>query len=687
MNCKKIVNSELFYPIILVIIAIITHLPWFNSQTILSYGDHWHWTNTMVKEALQTHLAWTHLDQFGSINPILSNSVFTVLFSLLGNFGLSSDMAMKILLLIPCALLGFLAPYFLIRRLINNRFISLVCALYYGSTTYFLVKQTNHISLAFGYAIAPLVVLFFLTALERNKIRNWLCFILCFNISIIYEVRITYITAIICLLYFVLIKIRSLKKYLVNASIAFIFILLLNLYWILPLVSPVVSIGIKSIANRGVWGSHLFDMAHALALSESSWTGSMPNPSFIKEKIHWYFWLIPLLAAVPFVFFSKFEGKGKRNIFFFGVILAIGIFLTKQSAHPFSSLYKLIYRYIPGFGLFREASKFYGLTALGYTAVLAYSLSFFQGLKEKKYFLITSLVVILIALTNLKPLVTGEINGLFKPRTIPLDYMQLEKHLLEDKRFYRTLSIPQYTRWIPYTRTHPAISAENTIIYNWSDLADYTEGSLLNKENYLRLFNQPYSNNLLDIASIKYIIVPSNTRDDDDIFSFRSRNREYFINNLSKQKYLSKINLSNIKNVVIFENFHFKPLIYQTDEKETITKTVPFTELDYQGNSAKYSVNANTNSKPFYLNFSDAYNPGWTVLGNNRYLDDKYHFENEAGFNSFLIHPQELCNADNTCQLTLLFKPQLNFEIGSYISLISLAIFLLILFFYRYEKK
>jgi len=63
-------------------------------------------------------------------------------------------------------------------------------------------------------------------------------------------------------------------------------------------------------------------------------------------------------------------GRKNKDVVFFGVVALIGILLSKQVDDPFPGLYPWLFKNVPGFNAFREASKFYFLIALGYSVLI-----------------------------------------------------------------------------------------------------------------------------------------------------------------------------------------------------------------------------------------------------------------------------------------------------------------------------
>ena len=110
-----------------------------------------------------------------------------------------------------------------------------------------------------------------------------------------------------------------------------------------------------------------------------------------------------------------------------------------------------------------------------------------------------------------------------------------------------------------------------------------------------------------------------------------------------------------------------------------------------------------------YLDFAESFDPNWVVrVGNfnwfsvltskNYFVANSNHFKDDAGLNSFLISPEEVCkefactrNASGTYDMsvTLYFRPQSYFYLGLIISgatLLSCLGYLAFAFFRRKKE-
>jgi len=688
------------YIILLVILGIVTHIEWFNPFSILNHSDWSYWPLAATKQLLFSYGTWVNFFGFGGINIQLPFNFFTTIWSVFCNINLSYDIATKVTFLIPIAIFGFVSPYILFKKLTRNELVAFVMALFYGSTTHFLIRQTAHMPIAFVYALAPLIIYFFIRAIEVNKLANWLIFVFLYWAVVCYEIRIAFILTFIIIFYFIFFHIKDVKKYWKNISLCILCLLGLNLFWLLPILFGGVSDSISTVANRGIFGSGLFDLKNALNLSESSWTGGVPDEQFIKQVVLWYFWFIPVITFTAFLFKNK---KYKKEIIFFGILSLLGIFLTKQSDMPVPGAYLWLYTHFPGFNLFREASKFYLITAIGYSGLIAYGLLSLIGNKNKifnKYiFYSFGVIIIVISLFNLKPLITGEIRTMFVSRHIPSDYVVFENFILKQPEYFRTYWTPGYSRWSIYTNTKPEVSNIDIIQSDWLSFSDYgkVDLNLSTSQQITDIYNKHYSNQLFDVSSIKYVMVPIQDKsNDDDFFAFYGgltdpNIRQKYINELDNVSWLKKINIGT-KDLVVYENENYRDHLYLTSEPESIYKNVVAKNVTYKLiNPTEYRISLKNIKTDTYLNFSEKYDQNWGVhigsfnwlkvlIDKNYLLDNKYHFKNDAGLNSFLIDPDYIKdnfdksdykqNPDGSIdvELTLYFKPQSYFYLGLLVS-------------------
>jgi hypothetical protein len=512
--------SNYRFPALLLLIALITHHVWLYPHAILSFADWSYWPTTSMHHLWSTWGTWLSFADFGAANIQVSFLFFKALWGVVALMGGTYATAVQITFLIPIILLSALAPYYCALRITRDRFAAFCGALFYASTTFFLIRQTAHLPIALVYALTPLILTLFDRALLGRTTRDWIAFLLVFSIGSFYEIRIMYLVSIILALFVLLVRrslIQDTLRPLIFTGIGFV---LLSAFWLLPVAVGGVAADVAQVANRGLFGSHLFSIQQALTLFESSWTDGYPNMDFEPQPIPARLWLIPLGAIVAFYLGRRTALRAPVLFFFFLALL--GIFLTKQADIPGEQAYEWMYHHVPGFNLFREASKFYLFTALGYFGLLTTLLVHLRPLPVARR--VVGGTLIALSLINLAPLATGEIRTLFVPRTIPSGYATLDALLATDTSEYKTLWIPTYARWSPHAVTHQKVSMvqllekyADGILYELND----TISDLRRDAQIEALLSSPLFPLILNTGSIKYVVLPHrDTENDDDFYQY-----------------------------------------------------------------------------------------------------------------------------------------------------------------------
>jgi hypothetical protein len=707
-----------FYLLMICIISLIVYWVWFFTMGIMTYGDWGFFFNETQKSLISLPYIWLANRSFGDLNISVSFYPVVFLLGILSNV-FSYAVSERILYFYPSILVGFIGSFFLIKKIIYTNLAAFIGSIVYTFNIYFLIVRAGHLTLANSFAVAPLILLLFMLLLEERKYFYAVLAGLASFISSYYEFRAFYIIAWVLLLYFFYYiflqkKEKHLKSLLAVGSLAiipFVLTILLNTYWLLPFLKSS-SLFTNDVFNRSLFGNEFFNMLYAITLFHPFWTGKGAS-SFILQPIPAYYWLIPFIA-----FLGLYLERKRKYVSFFGLIALLGILLTKQEGFPFNGLYPWLYKYFPGFNAYREASKFYFLIAIGYSVLIA---GFIDWLWKKrltnklqillKYLLTASIVFIF--LWNTRPLVTRDVKALFVARNVPEDYILVKNFILQQPGYFRTLWIPDSSRWSIYSNTHPAVGLINIIDSNWNKFfKKYVVDSRTTSAELLIKFMQGVnSEQLLKIASVKYVFIPlADKMNDDNFFDNYAMPRQYYIDGLNRVPYLHKINIGT-KDVVVYEIYDFISHISAADDPGLIgNKQNKAVEFDYVS-QIQYKFKIKNVAKPFYVNFSDNYHLQWKLrIGDFSWIDalirkdyfvaEKNHFKNDAGFNSYFVDPKLICrrfscnkNIDGTYDIsgTIYFSSQGYMYVGMIISgatLIAVLGYLLFVFGERlYGKK
>ncbi len=564
-------NNNLLAILYIVILPIFIYWIWFFKFDILTYGD---W-GFFFKESQLTLFSLPYIwveSSFGSIF-LSASSYFSYLFmgllGFLNNFSISE----RIIYFWPSIIFASTGSYILINKILNNKLAAIISSFVYCYNTYFILGRTGHLTLMVAFSLAPLIFYLFIRTLEEKKIKLVIITGLISFICATYEFRAFYIIAFVLFFYFIyysfFIEQFSLKTFLKNVKFALLpmaLVFLTNLYWILGLFQTS-SITSNTIFNRGLFGNSFMNILRSITLFHPFWTGTKLE-SFVVQPIPFYFWLIPTFAIIGLILNRK-----NKNVLFFSFISLLGIFLTKQVGEPFPHAYQWLYDHFPGFNAFRESSKFYFLIAFGYSVLIGSFISWLwrnwnknQWQKLTKYSLI--LLIAGLFLWNIKSIITGEIGTLSVPRYVPNDYLILKDFLLKQSKYFRTIYVPRDSRWGIYINEKPKISNIDVIGSEWKNLLEtYNKDGELIQNNIINAFRLPFANDLFDVSSIKYAIVPlQDIANDNDFFIYYGGDKnpdihQWYIDQLDKISWLKKIDIGT-KNLVVYENENYKEPIF-----------------------------------------------------------------------------------------------------------------------------
>ncbi len=698
-------STLFFWAVIVIIVAVhlYAYRVWIFSPGVLTQGD---WILSLAnysKTLLTPPIIWKSY-LIGSMDLTPPFYPFLLLEGILSNLGVSYAYIERITFMWPIAFLTLPLSFLLIKSYTKSRLAAIIGSLVYTYNTYFFIIQSGHLTLMAAFTLAPLALLWFIKSIEKRSLfYSVLTGIICFVMSF-YEFRALYLFALVAALYygyfiFVISK-KSIQECLqstiVYAGLPLLIIGLLNIYWILPVIFSTVSIT-NTVFSESLFGGEMFNVSRAIALFHPFWTGGEYFP-FIVQPIPFYFFFLPIFA-----FLGIYVARKNKRILFYGLLALLGVFLTKENNPPFPDVYFWLFTNVPGFQAFREASKFYFIIALGYSVLIGAFFDYIWTEWEKgklsilKYIL--TIVIIFISLLNTRPLVMGDFATLFVPRTMSPQYAKLNTFLDSQNVFFRTLWVPEDSRWGTNTNIHPKLGVGNVLTSTWKNFSDPTKYTSLGSQ-YIDFLGKDFAPRLFDSTSIKYVIVPlADTPNDDNFYIFFNKSKEEYIQALDKIPSLKKIDLG-LKDVIVYENSSFAPHIYATESKDFIHSDVTVKNIKSSSvNESEYKIILSNIFQPLYINFTDSYHPDWkirvgdfhwlNVLGNKNYfLPSSEHFKNEANLNSFYINPKEICENGNiiingcvknsdgsyTISLTMYFVPQVYSNLGTIISSIFLAV-------------
>lgn len=701
-----------------ILIAICIYNKWFFTNYFVS-GD-WSYNSKEVISQLTKLAVWHSFTELGGVLVTLWRYPLAIIQGLLGLAGFDTGVSDKIFFLWPIAILSVVTSFFFVKKLTKSNIGAFIGSLVFCYNSYYLsINMAGDEGITIAGIFSLIAFYLFIVSLEKNELKYFLLTALTMIAVGVYDFRLFYISTFIFLFYFIyylaiIKRVTGIKELIHEFKYPLIFLIatiLLSLYWILPIYGAG-SLTANPILGRGLWRSNIFSIADALTLHHPFWNGGQTT-WFVEAKIPGFFWFIPLLAFLGLV-----VGRKNKKILFFGFLSLLGVFLSKQIGEPFPKTYQWLYNNLLGFNAFREASKFYFLTIVGYAVLIGNFVGYFwQKLKNNKWEVLLkyagTVAIAVLFLFNTKFVINGELGNMYISRDIPNDYIVLTNFILNQPQYFRTLWVPDVgTDWGVFDFNHPASSFFTAIDSQWENLSgssgSTSGGEFINGKYHLNIFEQGFSQELLSVSSFKYIIIP-NEDSANMLDAFRLLGKSNYIEAIGSLQYLKKIDIGT-KDLVVYENENYRPHIYTTAAQETIYADVPYENVAFaQENPAEYTVHLSNISAPVFVNFSEEFDPNWKVrvgsfawdkvFAANYFLPEAFHSESNATLNSFYIDPNYIrqnfpvsaykVNQDGSIDmdLTIYFKPQPYLYIGLIVSGAALLACLGYLTFSLFRKK
>lgn len=533
-----------------------------------------------------------------------------------------------------------------------------------------MVFEGGQLGILLAYTTAPLVIASFIkTFKEReNLIQNIILSGLALSLETLFDVRMVYVTLVAVGLFWVVkvagnlfvktFNTKSLFIDIISVVIPVIITVLIHAFWILP---TVLFGGAQSSIEAYIPTSqalHFFSFAkleNSLSLLQPNWPENIfGKVSFMKPQ----FILIPVIAFASFLFIEKFK-EYKKYILSFAAISFVGVFLAKGINSPFGNVYEFLFNHLPGFSLFRDPTKWYLLTALGYSVLIPFSIFGLSNLVSRKLKLQKSLVILFVIfwLVTIYPVINYRV-GTFTLHKVPNEYVKLKNFLDEDKSFSRTLWLPSHQRYGYSAPLHPAVSA-----------VDFYHVSDLKKLN--RKIEDQKNEKLLQDSSIRYVIIPLDT--DDEIFledrKYDAKKYQATLHVLKKVDYLGKIR--QFGDIAVFEVKDSLPHLY------VLGQDGPLKNVDFsRQNQTEYRVNIKDAKANDRLIFVEAFDKNWEALNGAKKENSKEYMR----FNSFPL-------SEGSSSLFISFTPQRYVFIGSIISSSTLIAALGSLVYLKVKKR
>lgn len=435
----------------------------------------------------------------------LSSWFIHPVFAALGYLGVGFTEQMIFIIFVPMLILGILG----IRKLVRNLGISdygfIAASMFYLLNTYFiLLVDGGQITIALNYVLTPFLIYHAFVYFEKGSNVNLMYSLVILLLMSVFDVRI-FLQILIIYFIFLVLNIREyrftiIKRYVIYGVLSGFLIIFYHSYWILPTIvmrGEVFPSGFASSSDLDFLNS--YSQLHVLFASSPNWYKNIFGQLVLPL---WYLFIIPIVVFLPVLRKPK-----NKNVVLWLLIAMTGIYLAKGVNPPLGRVYIFLFENIPGFGFFRDSSKFMLLVALAYSILLGYSFDILASvlsknnlILKKKHLLIIFSALLIITVT---PVFLGKMTGVISRPSNEKEYYTVAEVLSTDLNFGRTVWIPSVSPLGFSSTTHPSVSMKTLI-----DKRPFAAGIVGTYETNNFLRDAPHTGELLDISGIKYLAYP-----------------------------------------------------------------------------------------------------------------------------------------------------------------------------------
>lgn len=666
---------------------VINHIPfiiiflifknWFISETVIG-GDWPYFFNETIREFPLFTPSWSsfHGNGLGGIIPdyFLNQYLYFTTFFSLKILHIPWEIGYKIFWFGGFIVLSVFSSIYFVKTAFHNRIetwqMSLTALLYTANTYILMVVGGGQMGVVLAYAIAPLVLAKFMEIIQNreSRIQDSIIAGLVLAMQVMFDPRIAFISGITVFLCFMLCSnYKFSKKYIFYVLFIIPLItFLLNSSWALPFLifhyNPIEDLGSAIPTVAGLKFFSFASLPQTISLLHPNWPENIFGKIFFMKS---EFLLLPIIAYSSLLFLKS---SMRKNILFFSLIGLIGAFLAKGANPPFGELNIWIFEHIPGFGVFRDPTKFYIMIALSYSILIPYAFSNLLAwikakfnnqnsklsLGSQKYLSTIFLLSFFLYLVFLlKPAILDELSGTFRNNAIPKEYVDLKNFLYNQPDFFRTLWMPRQQRFSFTSYNHPAVEVDRLL-------------GASNSAEMIEQLEKKDSQVVISEKSIKYIIVPYDSLGEIFLYDRKYDEKQYqnVIKQLSNVSWLKKI--EGFGKLAVFEVPEYKDHFRLEGEGDISYKMI---------NPVHYSLTVRVPESTNII-FSENYSPYWFAKSNEIIIESK---KTSNNLNSFYLAKAGEYN------LELYFLQNQYYTYGHIISLTSIGIILLVLVMLRFR--
>jgi hypothetical protein len=348
-------------------------------------------------------------------------------------------------------------------NLTNAIFIfSLIAAFVYTINPWFANNPRNVI-FRVEYAFLPLITLLFILMLEKDRSLKYVL-LFAFTLAFIAGYRYLAIVAPMLILIFLIfnfLKENRWRAFIINTKklllLGIIFLLISAGKFLAPILYSK-SVTLRAVSEFTTKNIQREQMLHIFSTKIYQWPASNYDLTY-QDASHFLFILIVIFAFTYLLFIGKKYRPGQNFfylILFPSIFILFALFSAKElNLDPF--LLKLPFSDFIG-RLLRHARWNVMPIILSISVMVGLSLSYlheYLGRNKKLIVAILSIAIILLSSVSAWPMLTGDMNGYWRPSQIPCDYITVNQIIEDEGGDFHVL-------WFPSSHNRRAIWSNAT---------------------------------------------------------------------------------------------------------------------------------------------------------------------------------------------------------------------------------
>ncbi|RJR24522.1 DUF3367 domain-containing protein [Candidatus Microgenomates bacterium] len=330
----------------------------------------------------------------------------------------------------------------------NINIAKMMGSVFYAFNLYVMVLSPITVSYACLIMFLPLMVGLFLQGLNENRlvVKNafFLGLVLTLSSAALYNFPILLIIFPVLFFYHVFNTRKPFKYYLIFCLVNLLIVTLINFWFLLPTALLVTNQeGVTLSGQTTDFNNVIANSTHTTVLHLFQQLGSWGfysyhrgepyfayAPFFLNNRLLIVLTFLPILYTLGVLLKNKSRDK---NVLMFALLLIVSLFLSHgvYTGRPFSFVFKLLYRYVPGFITFRDPNKLGIITMLCFSYFFAaFAVIINNSLRKKINIFVANLVLFMLILVTVWPMITGSVIEPTRGK-LPDEHVQVPKYWQE----------------------------------------------------------------------------------------------------------------------------------------------------------------------------------------------------------------------------------------------------------------